>query len=433
MTPTQNHAPAETQDEHKIPGLLDTLIDDAQAKQDKAIASRYRPVMPIDELLARDKFLKQIISGVMVEGIDGDFSEIPGTSRGTDEHGKPIPGKKVLLQPGAQKVCSLFGYVPVFEDLECIEDWMGKDHGKEAMFYSKVRCRLEKDGHPVGEGIGSANSWESKHRYRWVAEPPANLPKSLVTARTSTLVEFEFAVNKAETGGKYGKAPEYWQQFHEAIHNGTARKFMKESARGPQPAWEITGTVYKVPNPDFPDIVNTIQKIACKRALVSAVLLTTGLSSYMTQDLEDMAREAWDDTPRPMILKPATLPAQAQAPQNAPAAAAPATPAKKPKTMDEVKSLFGRARARFLELMGDHEMFETILREFDLTEEHGLFMDPAGWEKKNKALSAKIFLRLKETLAQVEKQHAEMKAATAQAADDAFSDADEDHGTYGQD
>ena len=35
------------------------------------------------------------------------------------------------------------------------------------------------------------------------------------------------------------------------------------------------------------DLVNTIDKIAVKRALVSAVVISCGLSSYFTQDIED--------------------------------------------------------------------------------------------------------------------------------------------------
>src|ERR1019366_4062338 len=42
-----------------------------------------------------------------------------------------------------------------------------------------------------------------------------------------------------------------------------------------------------VPNPDIADLVNTLEKMADKRALVAATLLATGCSDIFTPDLED--------------------------------------------------------------------------------------------------------------------------------------------------
>jgi hypothetical protein len=47
-------------------------------------------------------------------------------------------------------------------------------------------------------------------------------------------------------------------------------------------------TVYVVPNSEPYDLVNTLQKMAQKRALVAAVLITTNASEFYTQDIEDM-------------------------------------------------------------------------------------------------------------------------------------------------
>lgn len=46
----------------------------------------------------------------------------------------------------------------------------------------------------------------------------------------------------------------------------------------------------KVLNPEPMEVMNTIQKMAQKRAFVGAVLLACGASEYYTQDLEDMSR-----------------------------------------------------------------------------------------------------------------------------------------------
>ena len=43
----------------------------------------------------------------------------------------------------------------------------------------------------------------------------------------------------------------------------------------------------RIPNPDLPDTMNTVIKMAEKRALVAGALITTGASSDFTQDIED--------------------------------------------------------------------------------------------------------------------------------------------------
>ncbi len=48
----------------------------------------------------------------------------------------------------------------------------------------------------------------------------------------------------------------------------------------------------RVLNPDVADQANTILKMACKRALVAAVLVATNASELFTQDVEDMAAGA---------------------------------------------------------------------------------------------------------------------------------------------
>jgi hypothetical protein len=104
-----------------------------------------------------------------------------------------------------------------------------------------------------------------------------------------TLCEFEFAIERAETTGTYGKPAGHWQRFRDAIHNGTARSVEKPTRRGMSVAWEIDDdtALYRVPNPDVADVVNTIQKMAQKRALVAATLIATSASEFYTQDVED--------------------------------------------------------------------------------------------------------------------------------------------------
>src|ERR1039458_7138039 len=71
--------------------------------------------------------------------------------------------------------------------------------------------------------------------------------------------------------------------------NETARPVEKLTRRGNSVAWEIDDdtALYRIPNPDVADVVNTIQKMAQKRALVAATLIATSASEFFTQDVED--------------------------------------------------------------------------------------------------------------------------------------------------
>ena len=104
-----------------------------------------------------------------------------------------------------------------------------------------------------------------------------------------TLCEFEFAIERAETTGTYGKPAEHWQRFRDAIRTGSARQVEKLTRRGKSVAWEIDtdSALYRIPNPDGADVVNTIQKMAQKRALVAATLIATSASEFFTPDVED--------------------------------------------------------------------------------------------------------------------------------------------------
>jgi hypothetical protein len=235
--------------------------------------------MSMEVALARRAAIVEFTRRIMVK--DQDFGEIPGTSKPT------------LLKPGAEKLCNFFGlepeFTPIVEDL----DWTGAQHGGEVFCYARYRCRLLRDGRVVGVGEGSCNSWEAKYRYRWVAEEqvPEHLDRTQLVKRRvhRTLCEFEFAIERAETTGTYGKPAEHWQKFREAIQAGTARQVEKLTRRGQSVAWEIDvdASLYRIPNPDVADVVNTIQKMAQKRALVAATLIATSASEFFTQDTED--------------------------------------------------------------------------------------------------------------------------------------------------
>lgn len=169
-----------------------------------------------------------------------DYGVIPGTDKPT------------LLKPGAERLCSALGLAPVFETLDKVERW----DIEHPLFHYSITCRLIQieTGRTVATGSGSCNSMETKYRWRWLWENQIReqgiSTEGLVTRRT-----------------KNGKLQ------------------------------------YRVPNDEVFNLVNTIQKMACKRALIAAVLIGANASEFFTQDIEDLRDftdaefEVIEDTP----------------------------------------------------------------------------------------------------------------------------------------
>lgn len=156
---------------------------------------------------------------------DKDFGVIPGTDKPT------------LLKPGAEKLCTFFGLRPIPVLLDKMEDW---DKG---FFYYLYRYELYKGDTLIAAADGSANSKEKKYRWR-------NVP------------EFKATEDEKQRAVKREKRP---------------------TKKG--------GTFYMltIENDDPYTLVNTLQKMAQKRALIAAALIGVNASEFFTQDIEDMA------------------------------------------------------------------------------------------------------------------------------------------------
>lgn len=156
-----------------------------------------------------------------------DYGVIPGTKKPT------------LLKPGAEKIAKLLGLADLYEIDDRQEDW------EKPFFRYLIRCKLvsASTGVTVSEGLGECNSMESKYRWRWVfpSEVPEGMDKSKLIIKTIT------------------------------TKKGQARQ-------------------YRLENEDVFSQVNTILKMAKKRALVDAALSAGRLSNLFTQDMEDMPR-----------------------------------------------------------------------------------------------------------------------------------------------
>lgn len=252
-------------------------------------SSRLMPALALDQMKQRYNAILEFAKSIMKDG--KDYGAVPGTDKPT------------LLKPGAEKLTSFFGLsIEHPEILEKVEDWTGREHGGIPFFYYMIRQDLTRNGVLIASQIGSCNSMETKYRWRWVREGdlPHGLDKASLVTRDTTISEFAFAIDKAETTGKYGKPAEYWAKFKEAITSGRAKREERQTRSGMSPVWTIAGTLYRVPNEAIFDQVNTIQKMAEKRALVAATLLACNASEHFTQDMEDMefvATESGDRFP----------------------------------------------------------------------------------------------------------------------------------------
>ena len=162
---------------------------------------------------------------VLKKGVD--FGVIPGTG-----------DKPTLLKPGAEKLCGLFNFCPKFPIVDKVVDF------ERGMFYFQYECQLVDigSGLVVATGIGSCNSREAKYRYRWIYEKEAKA----LGLDPAKLTKKEFKGNS----GPYFK--------------------------------------YRIDNDNPADQLNTIDKIAQKRALVAATLIGAHASEYFTQDIEDL-------------------------------------------------------------------------------------------------------------------------------------------------
>ena len=217
-----------------------------QPQQNNEIQARFLPVMSVAVAVKRFKEIEEVVQKVMIEG----------------EHFGTIPGSKKpsLFKPGAEVLCNLFGVIPKYQAVMTIEDWTGDGHSGEAFFYYRVNCGLWRGDYLMGEGEGSCNSWESKYRYR-------KSERVCPACGRDAIIK-----GNAQYGGG-------WLCYQKK--GGCGAKF-----KDGDPAIETQKTG-RVANPDIFDLVNTILKMANKRAQVAATLNATGASRFFTQDLED--------------------------------------------------------------------------------------------------------------------------------------------------
>jgi hypothetical protein len=230
------------------------------------------PEWSIEQMVNQSLKIQQLMSEVLKR--DEHYGVIPGT-QGRD--GKPP--KPTLLKPGAEKLCLMFRLDPEYETITATET--------QQLFAYTIRCVLFHipTGQRIASGLGSCNSRETKY----VRPAPKVCPKCNAEAIIKGKEEYGGGwLCFAKKGGCGGK----WKDGDDIIEK--------------QPAGIA----------DPSDLANTILKMACKRALIAAVLNGTAASDCFTQDLEDLTEKAAEYTPPK---------AEEYAPPKAPAGGAPAS------------------------------------------------------------------------------------------------------------
>ncbi len=211
-----------------------------------------RMQIPVAEAKARLAELREFVKEVMVENI---------------HYGPPFPGsdKLVLYKAGGELLMEVYGYAVDVSIANKIEQWTAAEGGPFFHYQVEARIYSKRSGNFVGRGIGSCNSRENRYRWRTGQRLcPACGSESIIKGRE-------------EYGGG-------WLCF--AKKGGCGAKFKGNAA-------EITDQqVGKVPNDDVETLVNTILKIAKKRAyLDGAITVTQSSGLFAIEDDSDDADE----------------------------------------------------------------------------------------------------------------------------------------------
>jgi hypothetical protein len=200
------------------------------------------PQVEAGELVQRLAVIRDAMRTAMQR--DVDYGVIPGTD------------KPALFKPGAEKLSVLFQL-----DVQVANEktWGPGDH---LLVESKALVYHAPSGQRLGSGEGLCSTREKKYAWR-------NESRKCPNCGVAAIIR-----GKPEYGGgwvcwkKKPETPGCGSKFHDG-----------------DPA--IEKAVGQIPNPDLPDLYNTVVKMAQKRARVDAVLAVTGASALFTQDVGD--------------------------------------------------------------------------------------------------------------------------------------------------
>lgn len=233
-----------------------------------------------EQAIQRHQMLIAFVKSSLVEG--RDYGVIPGTD------------KRSLWKPGAEKLCTLFGFSTRLVPSDIVRDWTGKEHGDEPFFFYEYRCEITHGAVMVTESYGSCNSFEKKYRWR---EGKRTCPKCGKESVYRSKPRNDDPPNK----------PMGWYCW------------TKKGGCGAQfPANDAAITSQKiglVKNDEVFDLVNTVDKMAQKRALVGSTVIACNASEFFSDkfDEEDFVEGSLTISPIIVEDSPEVIRARTQA------------------------------------------------------------------------------------------------------------------------
>lgn len=284
------------------------MTNEIAIRQQSGVVNFEDYAMGVESVVRQVALIQNVMEKIMKEG--EHYGKIPGTN------------KPSLLKPGAEKLCLTFRLDPDYEIIREVRD-------KDFIAYT-VKCTLNHipTGQRIASGIGSCNSREAKYRYRSIDE------------MTDTPVPSAYW-NAKNAGNS--------QEMKRLLGEGNRAKKNEQTGK-----WVIAKSE-KVENDNPWDLDNTLVKMACKRALVAAVLNGTAASDIFTQDVEDLPSEYLGQKQTPNkkdrvkyeepveVVEAAPVAEEDAPPFDEPFEDAPAPP--KPISEAQQKRLFARAKA----------------------------------------------------------------------------------------
>ncbi len=205
-------------------------------------------MIPVEQIKRQTDQVKSLMASCMSEGMH--YGKIPGCG-----------DKPTLLQPGAQKLTMMFGLADTYE--------ISREDLPNGHREYTVKCLLmsKNTGLVQGSGVGLCSTMEKKYRYRNVSDYEVTDQPIPQDAR-----ERKQEYRKQGYGMKKVDGQWCWVKYMDSTQQE---------------------------NPDIADTYNTVLKMACKRALVAAVLNTLAVSDLFTQDVEDLGSYAVTEAPAP--------------------------------------------------------------------------------------------------------------------------------------
>ena len=196
------------------------------AKREEQLTPALPPAVPrvspetIQDTMQSIALLQGMVRDTLIRGVD--YGRIPGTPQDS------------LWDPGASQIIGSFNCYPGERRILKLED---TDEKIVAVVEVPITSRATQQ--EVGSGIGAASTLETKYKYRWVSNPAQ------------------------------------WGYNDEAIK-------MFKTKRGKDDEGN-DAILYRIPNPEHSELLNTIVKMAAKRAEVDAAESLPGVASVLRQ------------------------------------------------------------------------------------------------------------------------------------------------------